>query len=61
MAKLHEEVIVLKVSQHLKDDQPESQLLGPEISTSLEQVIAELVQRPNVMVEVESIPQGGNG
>ncbi|SVE11342.1 uncharacterized protein METZ01_LOCUS464196, partial [marine metagenome] len=27
MAKLHEEVIVLKVSQHLKDDQPESQLL----------------------------------
>ena len=29
MAKLHEEVIVLKVSQHLKDAQPESQLLGP--------------------------------
>ena len=61
MAKLHEEVIVLKVSQHLKDNEPEEQLLGPDISTSLEHVIAELVQRPNVMVEVESIPQGGNG
>jgi hypothetical protein len=53
MAKLHEEVIVLKISKLLKDSEEAPQMLADnEILTSLEQVTAELLGS-GVMIEFE--------
>jgi|TARA_B110000263_G_scaffold27251_1_gene20775 hypothetical protein len=54
MAKLNEEVIVIKISEMLKDTDPVKPLLPPEMLTTLEPVIGELTGRQNVMVEVIS-------
>ena len=54
MAKLNEEVIVIKISEMLKDSDPIQPLLPPDILSNIEQVIAELTGRTNVMVEVEA-------
>jgi len=54
MAKLNEEVIVIKISEMLKDADPVQPLLPPDILSNIEQVIAELTGRTNVMVEVEA-------
>jgi hypothetical protein len=53
MAKLHEEVVVIKVSTLLKDDVTATPvLLTDETVSSLEAVVAELVGG-NVLVEVQ--------
>ncbi len=54
MAKLNEEVIVIKKSEMLKDADPVQPLLPPEMLANLEPVIGELTGRQNVMVEVVS-------
>ena len=54
MAKLNEEVIVIKISEMLKDADPIKPLLPPEMLANLEPVIGELTGRQNVMVEVIS-------
>jgi hypothetical protein len=53
MAKLHEEVIVLKISKLLKDKDDASQILADnEVLTALEQVATELLGG-GVMIEFE--------
>ena len=54
MAKLNEEVIVIKISEMLKDTDPVKPLLPPEMLATLEPVIGELTGRQHVMVEVIS-------
>ena len=52
MAKLIEELMVIKVSRMVKDTDPAEELLPPDAVSSFEQVIIELVNKDNVMVEV---------
>ena len=54
MAKLNEEVIVIKISEMLKDTDSVQPLLPPDMLLTLEPVIGELTGRQNVMVEVIS-------
>ena len=54
MAKLNEEVIVIKISEMLKDSDPVKPLLPPDMVATLEPVIGGLTGRQNVMVEVIS-------
>jgi hypothetical protein len=51
MAKLHEEIIVVKVSKLLKDSEQAQPIMSPETVTSLEAVIQELAGQ-NVLVEI---------
>ena len=51
MAKLHEEIIVVKVSKLLKDTEQAQPIMGAETVASLEQVIQELAGS-NVVVEI---------
>jgi hypothetical protein len=51
MAKLHEELIVVKVSKLLKDNEPVSPIMSAETVTSLEAVIQELAGQ-GVLVEI---------
>ena len=51
MAKLNEQVLVIKVSELLKDSQPANTILSTEIIGQLEQVIAELAG-PGKVVEI---------
>jgi hypothetical protein len=51
MAKLHEEIIVVKVSKLLKDNEPASPIIGTETVASLEAVIQELAGQ-GVLVEI---------
>ena len=41
MAKLNEQVLVIKVSELLKDSQPANEILSTDLIGQLEQVIAE--------------------
>lgn len=52
MAKLHEEVLVIKVSKLLKDSEDTSELLNNEVLQSLEAVVQELAGA-NTLVEIE--------
>ena len=52
MAKLIEELMVIKVSRMVKDTDPAEELLPPDAVSSFEQVIGELVDKENIMVEV---------
>jgi hypothetical protein len=52
MAKVHEEVIVVKLSKLLKNDQDTTSIFTEDAMYSLEQVVQELVGAP-VIVEVE--------
>ena len=54
MAKLNEEIIVIKISEMLKDTDSVQPLLPSDMLLTLEPVIGELTGRPNVMVEVVS-------
>jgi hypothetical protein len=54
MAKLNEEIIVIKISEMLKDTDPVQPLLPSDMLLTLEPVIGELTGRQNVMVEVVS-------
>jgi hypothetical protein len=51
MAKLHEELIVVKVSKLLKDNESVSPIMGAETVASLEAVIQELAGQ-GVLVEI---------
>lgn len=54
MAKIHEEVVVIKLSKLVKNDQGQQpELVGGEIVAALEQVVQELVGE-GVVVEVEA-------
>lgn len=51
MAKLHEEIIVVKISKLLKDSETAQPIMGVETVASLEAVIQELAGT-NVLVEI---------
>lgn len=52
MAKIHEEVIVVKVSKLVKNDDDVAALINEDVVTALEQVAQELLG-DSVIVEVE--------
>ena len=52
MAKLHEEVVVIKVSKLITDAETAPVLLDTQIIESLEAVVAELVGS-NTLVEIQ--------
>lgn len=52
MAKLHEEVLVIKVSKLLKDTESAGEILNVETITSLEAVVQELAGA-NTLVEIQ--------
>ena len=52
MAKIHEEVLVIKLSKLVKNNQGEDSLVTDEILSALEQVAQELVGN-DIVVEVE--------
>jgi hypothetical protein len=51
MAKLHEEIIVVKISKLLKDTEQSAPIMSTETVASLEAVIQELAGQ-NVLVEI---------
>lgn len=53
MAKIHEEVVIVKVSKLVKTDAETDALVSDELMESLEQVVQELLG-DSVIVEVES-------
>jgi hypothetical protein len=42
MAKINEQTLIITVSQLVKDDTPTQELLGADVVTQLEAVVAEL-------------------
>ena len=52
MAKLQEEVLVIKVSKMLKDSEVESEIMNAETVASLEAVVQELAGA-NTLVEIQ--------
>ena len=52
MAKLHEEVLVIKVSKLLKDSESAGEILNTETVASLEAVVQELAGA-NTLVEIQ--------
>ena len=52
MAKLHEEVLVIKVSKLLKDTEPAGTILNTDTVASLEAVVQELAGA-NTLVEIQ--------
>lgn len=53
MAKIHEEIIVIKLSKLVKNDQSAGTLVGEETVAALEAVVQELVGA-DIIVEVDS-------
>ena len=51
MAKIQEEIIVVKVSRLLKDSEQSTPIMGPDVVASLEAVIQELAGG-NALVEL---------
>lgn len=52
MAKIHEEVLVIKLSKLVKNNQEENSMVSEEVLSALEQVAQELVGN-DIVVEVE--------
>ena len=52
MAKLHEEVLVIKVSKLLKDSESIAEIISDEVLHSLEEVVSELAGA-GTLVEIE--------
>jgi hypothetical protein len=52
MAKLHEEVLVIKVSKLLKDNEDTKEIISNDILRSLESVVEELAGA-GTLVEIE--------
>ena len=50
MARLNEDIIVIKVSKLLRDTEEDAPILDDQIVSQLEQVISELV--PETLVEI---------
>lgn len=53
MAKLHEEIFLIKISQLLKDVDNNELLLTQEMVEALEAFLSELVNKNSVLVEIE--------
>ena len=53
MAKINEDVVVIKISELLKDSDEGRKLVNPEVVASLQEVIKELVGG-NVLIEIET-------
>jgi len=53
MAKLHEEVLVVKISTLVADKADITEIANNDLINNLEAVIKELVPDPHMMVEVE--------
>ena len=51
MAKIQEEIIVVKVSKLLRDNDPNTPIMGPDAVASLEAVIQELAGT-NALIEL---------
>lgn len=52
MAKVHTEVIIVKISKLVKDNDNQSVIASDEIKNSLEAIVQELVGE-NIIVEIE--------
>lgn len=52
MAKLQEEVLVIKVSKLLRDDDTQTEIIGNEVLRSLEEVVGELAGA-GTLVEIQ--------
>ena len=50
MAQLNEDIVVIKVSQLLRDNEEKKPILNPELVTQLQEVMEQL--DPNSMVEI---------
>jgi len=51
MAKLNEDMVVIKVSELLKDSDEQRKIMGPDIVNTIEQAVQELVG-PGKLVEI---------
>lgn len=51
MAKLNEDMVVIKVSELLKDSDEQRKIMNPEIVNTIEQAVQELVG-PGKLVEI---------
>ncbi|MDA9302611.1 hypothetical protein N8072_00615 [bacterium] len=54
MAKLNESIMVVKVSELVKDNDPIMPPISPEVLAQIEQIIAELAG-PSALVELEMV------
>ncbi len=60
MAKLNEQVLVIKVSELLKDSQPASEILSTDLIGQLEQVTTELAGAGKVVEIIQGEDIAGN-
>ena len=51
MAKLYEDMVVIKVSELLKDSDEQRKIMGPDVVNTIEQAVQELVG-PGKLVEI---------
>jgi len=54
MAKLNETVMVVKISQMLRDHDPANELLDSEKIAAIKAVLSEIVDAENVLIEIET-------
>jgi len=54
MAKLHEEIIVIKVSTVVPEGCENSDMFNIEIINEFEKIVAELVNDPRALIEIEA-------
>ena len=52
MAHMNSDVIVVKISELLRDDQPDRDLVNEDTKTAMQEVIRELVGG-NVLIEID--------
>ena len=60
MAKLNEEMIVIKISKLLRDDEKATAMLDAEMSSNLEAVIQELTGPDKLVEIIKEQPNGSN-
>jgi hypothetical protein len=53
MAKIHEEIIIVKLSRLVKEGQDVDALVTEDLVNSLQAVVEELTGTPGVVVEIE--------
>lgn len=52
MAKIHEEIVVIKLSKLIKDSDPDADVVSEDLISNLTAVLEELVG-PGIIVEIE--------
>lgn len=52
MAKIHEEMVAIKLSKLVRDNENAEQIISDEIAAALEAVVQEMVNNGSVVVEV---------